>query len=99
MTLYEITLVQRKRGVVIKTLNKIVLPVNTVYENSGDQFYCGDLKIKTNSEYLIFTIGEKFDMFGVNSFVTKIISWKSKPNFRVVFTNEMALEIEILEEP
>jgi hypothetical protein len=98
MTLYEITLIQRKQGVVSKTLNKIVLSVNTFYENSGDQFYCGDLKIKTNSEYLIFTIGEKFDMFGVNSFVTQIISWKSKPNFRVVLANEMALEIEILEE-
>jgi hypothetical protein len=37
-------------------------------------------------------------MLGVNSFVTQIISWKSTPNFRVVLANEIALEIEILEE-
>ena len=98
MTLYEITLVQRNRRIADTTLNQIVLPVNTFYENSGDHLYCRDLKIKTNSEYLIFTIGKKFDMFGVNSFITQIISWKSKPNFRVVLANEMALEIEILEE-
>lgn len=98
MALYEFTLVQRNRRVVDKTLNQIVLPVNTFYKNPEDDYYCDNLKIKTNLEYLIFTKGEKFDMFGVNSFITQIISWKSKPNFRVVLANEMALEIEILED-